>query len=233
MQRLTSERRLSPLGPDLAVSAAADRPSRRRNCPPRPLWHDRGMPSPLGHALGGLAAGCLVAPNAAARTLAVLALVAMLPDLDLLLPMTHRGPTHSIGAAAVAFVVALLVRGHRPLGSRTRVAAAVAAAYFSHVALDWLGADRWPPRGIMVFWPFSSVFYVSDLDLFNRIERRYWLPEFWRGNAIALSREVAILGPIAWVAWRRRRTPGTRQIMRTSRIPGRSFGRGDRRRPSA
>ena len=64
------------------------------------------MPSPLGHALAGMAAGWAVghpAPTrgAALRRGALFAAVALLPDLDLLAP-THRGASHSLAAAVLA-----------------------------------------------------------------------------------------------------------------------------------
>lgn len=159
------------------------------------------MPSPVGHALGGLALGCLVARRPGWRTLALFAVVGMLPDVDFLLPIQHRGPSHSLAAAGLAFGVALavLARG-RGATRHLRVAAAVGAAYLSHTVLDWLGEDTWSPMGIMALWPFSNAFYVSGLDLFHAVNRRYWLPGFWQGNAIAVLREVVILGPLAFIS---------------------------------
>jgi hypothetical protein len=60
----------------------------------------------------------------------------------------------------------------------------------------------------MALWPFSSAFYYSGVDLFADISRRYWIPgEFIFKNAVSIAREVAILGPVAGLAWwtRRRR----------------------------
>src|SRR5436189_880788 len=97
------------------------------------------MPSPVGHALGGIAAGwllqgpagrgaCLVDSRQAAVTFALLA---MAPDLDLFLEV-HRGPTHSLGAAlAIGGLTWLLVRTRR--ADPARFAAACAAAYASHI----------------------------------------------------------------------------------------------------
>jgi membrane-bound metal-dependent hydrolase YbcI (DUF457 family) len=160
------------------------------------------MPSPVGHALGGLAAGCFVSRRLDPRILATFAAVGMLPDIDFLLPIQHRGPSHSVAAAAGAFVVALLVLEFVwPTRHRFRLAVAVAAAYLSHTLLDWLGEDTWSPTGIMAFWPFSHAFYVSGLDLFNAVNRRYWVAGFWRDNAVAVMREIAILGPAAALSW--------------------------------
>lgn len=160
------------------------------------------MPSPVGHALGGLAAGCFVSRRLDPRILVTFAVVGTLPDLDFLLPIQHRGPSHSVTAAAGAFVVALLLLEFVwPTRHRFRLAVAIGAAYLSHTVLDWLGEDTWSPNGIMALWPFSQTFYISGLDVFNSVNRRYWVAGFWRDNTIAVIREIVVLGPVAALAW--------------------------------
>ena len=174
------------------------------------------MPSPLGHALGAVAAGWLVGgrlwpawhatvfvPRLGPVDLtnrgvsAVLfAAVGVAPDLDLLVG-THSTYTHSVGAVAIAFGTAWVV------SRRPRVAAAIAAAWASHLLLDWLGSDTSPPIGIMALWPFSREHFQSSVYLFDAISRRYWLPEqFVWGNLKAAAKEVLILGPIAVGSYR-------------------------------
>ena len=83
----------------------------------------------------------------------------------------------------------------------------VAAAWASHVLLDWLGSDTSPPIGIMALWPFSDGFYQSSLFLFDAISRRYWLPqEFIWHNLRAAVGELVILAPLVYVARRLRST---------------------------
>lgn len=193
------------------------------------------MPSPIGHALGGLAAGCVVAPRVGWAYLVLFAIAGTLPDLDFLLPIRHRGPSHSIAAAALVFVAAFVALRVREAGRTSlQLAAAVGAACLSHTLLDWLGEDTSSPRGLMALWPFSNAFYVSGLDVFNAVDRRYWMPGFWRGNAIAAAREIAILGPVTWLTWTSRRgTTDEGSVRRIGRSPGRSFDPDGRRRPSA
>ena len=151
------------------------------------------MPSPLGHALGGLAAGWLVlsttrqdrrGPDAA-----WFAAAGMAADLDLLVG-AHSGPTHSVGATVVIGLLTYLV------SRRWRFALAAAAAYASHIVLDWLGSDAAPPVGIMALWPFSREYYESSLHLFYAISRRYWQPDFWSLNLRAVARELIVLTPL-------------------------------------
>ena len=145
---------------------------------------------------------------------------AALPDIDFLLPLVHRGPTHSIAAAIAAgvgvFSVVSLLSG-KVTGRRT--AAVVGLAVLSHALLDWLGQDSSTPRGVMALWPISSAYYISDLNLFNAVDRRYWLDGFWWRNTVAVAREVLILAPLVWISRYRNR-------VRTS-------ARGDPPRPSA
>jgi membrane-bound metal-dependent hydrolase YbcI (DUF457 family) len=111
-------------------------------------------------------------------------------DLDLLVG-THRGPTHSIAAAMLTFIlVALLTRN-------VRWGSAASAAWGSHVLLDWLATDTSPPIGEMALWPLTHSYYESSLHLFPAVSRRYWLAEFWIYNLKAVAIEVLILGPIA------------------------------------
>ena len=159
------------------------------------------MPSPIGHALGGIAVGALMSRRADWRVVGACAVAAVFPDIDFLLPMQHRGPSHSLGAAALAFAASAVFLSMRSGGrDRLRTAAAVALAYASHVLLDWLGADSSTPHGVMALWPVSNAFYVSGLDVFNAVERRYWLSGFWTRNALAVLRELLILGPIAVIS---------------------------------
>jgi inner membrane protein len=157
------------------------------------------MPSPLGHALGGIAAGCAVLPARTRPQVLLFAIAGMTADLDLILPMTHRGAAHSIAAAILAFIVAMAAVGWKRSAPRARFAAAVGVAYLTHVLFDWLGEDSGPPSGIMALWPFSHEYYVSGLDVFAGVDRRYWLPGFWRQNLTSIVREIIILAPITLI----------------------------------
>jgi inner membrane protein len=161
------------------------------------------MPSPIGHALAGLAAGWAVGPRRAeVWQPALFAAAGMAADVDLLFG-AHSGPTHGLGAAVIVGIVTIAAAS--ALGWRVHLAlhlgVAVMAAYATHTLLDWLGSDSSPPIGIMALWPFSRDYYESSVHLFGAISRRYWLPHFWSHNLRALAWEIAILVPIAAVAW--------------------------------
>jgi membrane-bound metal-dependent hydrolase YbcI (DUF457 family) len=176
------------------------------------------MPSPIGHALAGVAvawAADLVPGDRTWRTapataswyqqagggLTVLcAVLGAAPDLDLAFTR-HRAVTHSIGAVLFIGLVAAAVaaRAGRPIA---RVALVCAAAYASHLLLDWLGVDNYPPRGLQLMWPLNHEWYISGLDLFTQTEREHI---FARGpllmNIRAVVQEVAIVGPIVVTLW--------------------------------
>jgi membrane-bound metal-dependent hydrolase YbcI (DUF457 family)/tetratricopeptide (TPR) repeat protein len=185
------------------------------------------MPSPVGHMIAGAAAGWLVCGPAAVpsagrmpgrtrwREAVFFAALGALPDVDLVMG-AHSGPTHSIGAAVVVGAgAAWLARriGVRDVRSIV-LALACAAAYGSHVLLDWLSTDASPPIGIMALWPFSSGHYESNLHVFMAISRRYhqgWT--FVRQNVLALAWELAVLVP-ALVAALLYRSRGSAKHMR-------------------
>jgi hypothetical protein len=186
------------------------------------------VPSPLGHALGGFAAGWLIGPEPAgssvgtdtaprswwrcvvrSRRARVYVAAGLIADLDLLVGL-HSRYTHSLGAVLLALAVTLWWTRHRGAVALS-MSLAVAASYGSHVLLDWLAQDTSPPLGIMALWPFDSGFFLSPVHVFLGISRKYWLAAAWRENTVSVARELLILGPLAWAVGRFRsgRLPAT------------------------
>jgi membrane-bound metal-dependent hydrolase YbcI (DUF457 family) len=163
------------------------------------------MPTPFGHAVGGLAAAFLTnstakRPRLTIPVLAASAALAVAPDLDIIAGF-HRIYTHSIAAVAVVAIVAwLILRTRTP--DALALTAALAAAYASHVLLDLMGKDTSPPLGLTVLWPLSSGYHQTGWNVFSEVSRRYWrAEEFIFGNLRALAREMLVLLPILIVAW--------------------------------
>jgi len=176
------------------------------------------MPSPIGHALAGTAAAWLVdlvPGNRAWRTAPAFASfferaghdltlicagLAVVPDLDLVFGV-HRTVTHSIGAVIFVgfFAAAMAANAGRPIA---RIAVMCAAAYGSHLLLDWLAVDLFPPPGIQALWPFTSTWYISGWDIFLQTERNHPATAFGiQRNVAAIAREVEILLPLAIGVW--------------------------------
>ena len=176
------------------------------------------MPTSIGHALAGAAVGWgadlitgrrawRVAPATAAwyqragsgLTLACV-LLAVLPDADLAFG-THRTYSHSIGAVIIVAILAAAwaARRDRPVA---RIALTCAAAYATHLLLDWTATDIVAPRGIQAFWPFTTDWYISGWNLFKQTERRRFLsPPTLSMNALASLQELLILAPVTLAIW--------------------------------
>lgn len=186
------------------------------------------MPSPIGHALGGLAAGWAICPpepgrRALVTQAAIFMAVGAAADLDLLINR-HHYEMHSIGAALLAGGLAAWMRW--PIGTgRWRVFLAATAAWATHPLLDMLAPDHSPPIGVMAFWPFSHGFYITGVEIFLPIAREWWRPGILAFDVRAALREVLLLAPIVVLVWWLR--------TRTRRTRGRSSGPGARRSPSA
>lgn len=184
------------------------------------------MPSPIGHALGAIAAGTIGAGRAASkgdlfRRSLWLAGFGVAPDLDLLIGR-HSGETHSLGAAILVALAAAWLRC--PVASsRRRTFVAVWLAWMSHPLLDWLGSDDSLPLGVMLFWPFSPAHAFAGVHWFAPITRRYWLPGFAAHTLQAIAREILLLGPFALAALllsRVRDGQTTREAGRSTRAGG-------------
>jgi membrane-bound metal-dependent hydrolase YbcI (DUF457 family) len=126
--------------------------------------------------------------------------LAAVPDADLLFHI-HRTFSHSIGAVIVVAVLAgaIAAVSNRPV---VRVASMCAAAYGTHLVLDWLAVDLLPPYGIQALWPFSDAWYMSHWIVFRQTERAdFFSAPTLRLNGLAVAQELAILGPIVAAIW--------------------------------
>jgi membrane-bound metal-dependent hydrolase YbcI (DUF457 family) len=168
------------------------------------------MPTPLGHALAGIAAGWAVAGpmrsdrRAALTQAAILAALGAGADLDLLIGR-HSGETHSLGAAAI--VAAFAAWRRWPIASsRTMIGLAAFAAWATHPLLDSLAPDYSAPFGVMAFWPISSQYYLTGWTVFMAIWRAPGTLRAVTHDVVAIIRELAILLPITYGIWKVRKS---------------------------
>jgi membrane-bound metal-dependent hydrolase YbcI (DUF457 family) len=164
------------------------------------------MPSPLGHALGGVIVGLALTrspslrapiPLETRRMLTWCAVAACLPDIDFAWGR-HNMETHSVGFALLVGTAVFVWQ------RSARLAVACALAVCTHALFDWLGSDDVAPLGVMAWWPFSREFYSSHAWLFGAISRRYWRDDFVSQNVLAMLRELLLLLPVTWLVWRAR-----------------------------
>jgi|TARA_Y100000294_G_scaffold95531_3_gene88892 inner membrane protein len=153
-------------------------------------------------------AGAAVAPRqvpASARTvwrsLAVFGLLGVAPDLDFLVG-AHSAYTHSLGATVLVGLAAWALVSPRS----GLIALACAAAWGSHLLLDWLGTDGSAPIGVMALWPFDAGYYLSSAGWFLPIHRNLAQPGIAAHTLRAIGLELLLIGPLAAAAiWLRRR----------------------------
>jgi inner membrane protein len=148
-------------------------------------------------------------------TLLVFAVLAALPDLDILLvalgasdggPIGHRGASHSLAMACLIGVMAAMAArrfGWPPL----RTALAAAAAVASHTVLDALGEGG---KGLPLLWPLSDHRFHSPWRLFPDAPRGMKLLS--RPGLAELATEIALFMPVTvYALWphltKRRRAP--------------------------
>lgn len=172
------------------------------------------MPTPVGHALGGIATGALLAGKrpflGPRRDLVLFALLAQTPDLDFLPGLIigrpdayHHGLSHSLGAALLVGLLTGLVG--RRWGSPLRWGVMGFLICWSHVLLDALCLDTSYPYGVPLWQPLSAGYHLF-YPLFPDVWRQ---GPFWalvRHNLWCVTVEVLVLGPPALLSlWRRRR----------------------------
>jgi hypothetical protein len=114
--------------------------------------------------------------------------------------------------AVVSLIIAAVVTGWVTGRVQWRWVFLIGAAHASHILMDWMGTDRYPPPGLEALWPFRHEFYISGWDIFPPTERRVYLPGAWLTNLRALLAEVGLMLPLAVLAFITRRT-------RRNRVP--------------
>lgn len=95
--------------------------------------------------------------------LAAMVAWSLVPDIDELLPIPHRGPTHSFVAAAIAGIVTALL-GIAIVDANPQVAGFGFAVGVLGVTSHLLG-DVVTPMGIRPWWPLSDRKYSLSLVL--------------------------------------------------------------------
>ena len=175
-----------------------------------------GVPTPVGHALGGLAVYIGGQYGEGVRKdwtlLGATLVAALLPDLDLAIgPFAgtsyHHYFTHSLGSTALVAGIAYWTMRKMGRASPGRDASVIAAGYLSHIILDMLTKDTTPPFGVQLLWPLSDAFFISPVSIFSDVFRGSLTLLFGLHNWLAMGREILVLVPVVGLLWwlRRRR----------------------------
>jgi membrane-bound metal-dependent hydrolase YbcI (DUF457 family) len=176
------------------------------------------MPSPLGHTLAACAA--IISMDRSLIRGKILNIVVpglgfvvgTLADADFIvayystLPyLRHHYFSHSIPftIALSAFVWIILKLFKTPLALKKSLI--FAAAYGSHLLLDYFAHDGSKPFGIPLLWPFSHHHFIAPFNIFLSIHRGEFSDLFSLHNMLAIFIEFAVLAPIlAFVVWKAR-----------------------------
>jgi membrane-bound metal-dependent hydrolase YbcI (DUF457 family) len=167
------------------------------------------VPSPVAHALAGLAVAWL-ARQRRLVLVCVLGLAAIAPDFDFVPGILigrpgryHHWASHSLTAAIAFAAAAWAIARWCGLERPGRLAWLMGLAYCTHLLLDMLSVDVRPPEGVPLLWPFDSRFVTLPFDLFLDI-RRTPRVGFLRSvmllhNAYAVAWELVVMGLAAAV----------------------------------
>ena len=165
------------------------------------------MPTPVAHALAGTAVYFASRRREDLWLFPAVVVSACFADLDFGLNFLtgenyHHYFTHSLGFASLfslgTYVAARLAKRPEP-GRDTLL---VAIAYLTHMGLDLFSRDTSRPYGMELLWPFSERFVIAPLPLFDDIHRGTLAKLLSLHNWLAVGREILIVGPVAFLAWR-------------------------------
>lgn len=137
------------------------------------------MASPIGHSLAGIFGFLLILNRDdfhkyySSKKLMILAIItANLPDIDFILGYLfyqnfnaiHRQFTHSF---LVGFVVCIIIFGCLRFYKKISYYFLIWlwGLYFSHIFLDMLADDSYPPAGVQCFFPFSSAYFAFPISI--------------------------------------------------------------------
>ncbi len=136
------------------------------------------MPSPVGHALGGLVVSGRLGWDWSGVLLVIF--IANLPDLDFLpgalvgdLNRYHHMGSHSVFAAVLCGVCFWWVGARWQSYFRLspqRLAMSATLVYLSHLALDSITIDRVAPHGMQLWWPFSEQYVIAPITFLVNVD---------------------------------------------------------------
>lgn len=112
------------------------------------MWYKDTM-SPIAHTAIGILGFELFEKKKSWATLGVWVLLANIPDVDFLFGGSHQQFTHNIAFVCLLPLCLFPIIKFSPLWGMLLVGA-------SHVFLDLLMIDTYPPIGLRIFYPFSD-----------------------------------------------------------------------------
>ena len=176
------------------------------------------MPTPVGHALGGVISASLFKKEKTKNWIifAIVLVLAELPDIDFIFGIVagepnkyHHQFTHSFLFVLIAALVAAAIISQIGIMQFSKSFVLFSIAGASHVLFDLLALDTSEPYGAQIFWPFWNGYVISPITIFSDVQRSSsasaFLPSlFSLHNLKTVLVEVVVLGPVWLIVWARK-----------------------------
>ena len=167
------------------------------------------VPLPLGHALAGAAiatvftSDCSIQNNLKFFLFCVF--LSLIPDFDLGFVhifgldrnIFHRTFSHSVCFAVCTALVLVCLNLVNQGWSKWKLFSVYFLIILSHSVLDFFSVDSHPPtNGIMIFWPFSTKFFISPIPIFPSVDSSKNGMYFMQDILREIGTEALLLGAI-------------------------------------
>ena len=161
------------------------------------------MPTSVGHSLLGYILYLIFKKNYKLienqKIVLFYLFIANAPDLDFIPGICighahrfHHGITHTLGFSLFFALILCLVP---KLRKKTNFIIFFLLG-FTHVIVDFLGADTSYPFGVMLFWPFTKKYFISSYSVFLDIHKTTLHSLFDLHNLKAMTLETLIFLPV-------------------------------------
>ena len=174
------------------------------------------MATPIGHTLGAYAAIAFLKPETVRDSrrnriaLGLAFIFGNLADTDFLVAhltdrtfLNHHYFSHSIPVAVLVTVCSFLMLKAMRQPQSLQESLVLGAVYGSHLLMDLFTDDGSAPYGIPLLWPFTNHHFFPSFFIFPSIHRGNLQDLFSLHNLKATFLEIAVLGPIALLAFAR------------------------------
>lgn len=146
------------------------------------------MPTPIGHALVGLAVFAQLKPpqyRFSFLTIVLIAFASVFPDLDFIPGFIvgepnkfHRDISHSVGFLGLLLIIIFSFERFILKKDKATFSLWFFIFFSLHIITDYFSADTRLPFGQPIFWPISENYYMSKFSIFLDIQRSPALNEF-------------------------------------------------------
>ncbi|MEA5533328.1 metal-dependent hydrolase [Crocosphaera sp. XPORK-15E] len=170
------------------------------------------MSSPIGHSLAGIGGFFLIRHSPdfskyfSTKILLTTGIIfANLPDIDFIfgyiffqnIGALHRQFTHSF---FLGIIISLIVGYCLKVEKRTRYLLILwlMGLYFSHILLDMLAYDRYPPAGVQCWFPFNFSYFAFPMTILGGLNATNGIWHF--SNVLTILQEIIVIPLLFFIA---------------------------------